>query len=175
MGLSLEKLTEVYEYIRRLCGSRVPYPDYEDVAIEAFIGLMVGVGAKNYRAAASIKTYAHSITKNKINDWLRRKYRMRARRDSEQFQKDYVNFLERPVYERVFEAQEVFAKFMRGVEVCTPRQAEAVRLRLNCDMTAKEGAEKMGITERMFLTHVHNGIRKMLVRFCDEKRSVNKS
>ena len=173
MELSQEQLTEVYAYIRKLCRAYVPYPDHEDVAIDAVIGLMVGVGSKQYQGVAHVKTYAHSITKNKINDWMREKYKMSNWQNNEKMKKEFVNAIGLPIHEKAYEVKSMYEKFMEGVTVCTPRQAEAVKLRMDYDKTAKEGAEDMGISERMFLTHVHNGIRKMLVRLFNEERSFN--
>ena len=173
MEPSSRQVTEAFVYIRRLVQATVPHPDCEDVASDAFLGWWEGVSKQTFRKEANLNTYAYSIARNKITDWMRRKYQMaRGNWHNTLAYRDYVfeqKFGVTP-HEKVFETDELFKKFMEGAHVCTPRQEEAVRLRFEYDMTHKEGGKAMGISKRMFAAHLHQGMRKMIVRFCDEVR-----
>lgn len=177
MELSSKQLTEACVYIRRLVKASVPYPDCEDVASDALLGWWEGISQKRFKNEASLKTYAYSITKHKIKDWLRMKYRNKKGNwvNSQEFKENlFAEKFKRSPQEKRLECSETIEKFMEGLVVCSPRQAEAVRLRFECDLTSIEAAEKMGISKRMYQTHLHQGMRKMLVRYCNEMRGYQK-
>ncbi len=68
------KLVQRYHphVIRQAQSANVPYPDYEDVAHEAMLGLIEQLRGGTFREEAAFKTWVYRLAANKINDYWRK-------------------------------------------------------------------------------------------------------
>jgi RNA polymerase sigma-70 factor (ECF subfamily) len=135
----------------------------QEIVSEVFLSLVEGI--KKFKGQSSFKNYIFGITKNKILDYIKYKYKYGEHISQSSFDEDVYNNLpdERSFYDedtskkyRV-KIRKVFTKILESMR---PRYANVLDLRFNQMNTIEQTAEILGISPNNVKVIQHRAIKQ---------------
>ncbi len=126
----------------------------EDLVQDVFVKMMTFEGLIN---EATIKSFAFTITANKIKDHLRRRIFRHQMEESKKFEME----LQHSNVERVAEYHETLRIINRSIEKLSPTCAKVYRMSLFDDMTAGDIAEELQVSKRTIESQLFTSRKQM--------------
>lgn len=126
----------------------------EDLVQDVFVKMMTFEGLIN---EATIKSFAFTITANKIKDHLRRRIFRHQMEESKKFEME----LQHSNVERVAEYHETLRIINKSIEKLSPTCAKVYRMSLFDDMTAGDIAEELQVSKRTIESQLFTSRKQM--------------
>ena len=148
---------ELVNYATSRLGSR---EESEDLVQDAFIKMMTFEGIIN---EATIKSFAYTITANKVKDVLRRRIFRHQLEESKKYEME----LQHSHAERLAEYHDTLRIVNQNVDKLSPTCAKVYRMSLFDDMTAGDIAEELQVSKRTVESQLFTSrkqVRTMLSR-----------
>lgn len=130
------------------------HDEAQDLVQDAFIKMMDYEGLIG---EATAKSFAFTITANKIKDTLRRRIFRRRMEEG----KRYEMQLQYDSVERVVEYRETALRMQRGIDSLSPSCARVYRMSLFEDMTAGDISAQLGVSKRTVESQLFTSRKKM--------------
>jgi len=147
-NLVRKHLDETYEFFLKICGDSM---EAEDLAQDVFLKLYSSL--KKFRFESEFKTYLYRVNMNTANNYLQRsKWRRLLHLDSipEQIDK-----------EQSAELGWKKAELWAAIGKLSKKQRMVVTLRIGQNMSHKDIAKVIGISESSSKTNYHHGVNKL--------------
>lgn len=142
---------ELVNFATSRLGSR---EEAEDLVQDAFIKMMTFEGIIN---EATIKSFAYTITANKVKDVLRRRIFRHQMEES----KKYEIELQHSNAERLAEYHDALRIVNAGISRLSPVCAKVYRMSLYDDMTAGDIAEELQVSKRTIESQLFTSRKQM--------------
>lgn len=142
---------ELVNFATSRLGSR---EEAEDLVQDAFIKMMTFEGIIN---EATIKSFAYTITANKVKDVLRRRIFRHQMEES----KKYEMKLQHSHAERLAEYHDALRIVNAGISRLSPVCAKVYRMSLYDDMTAGDIAEELQVSKRTIESQLFTSRKQM--------------
>lgn len=126
----------------------------EDLVQDAFIKMMTFEGIIN---EATIKSFAYTITANKVKDVLRRHIFRHQMEESKKYEME----LQHSHAERLAEYHDVLRIVNAGISRLSPVCAKVYRMSLYDDMTAGDIAEELQVSKRTIESQLFTSRKQM--------------
>ena len=126
----------------------------EDLVQDAFIKMMTFEGMIN---EATVKSFAFTITVNKIKDHLRRRIFRHQMEESKKYEME----LQHSNVERVAEYHDTLRIVNQSMEKLSPACAKVYRMSLFDDMTAGDIAEELQVSKRTIESQLFTSRKQM--------------
>ena len=126
----------------------------EDLVQDSFVKMMTFEGMIN---EATVKSFAFTITVNKIKDHLRRRIFRHQMEESKKYEME----LQHSNVERVAEYHDTLRIVNQGMEKLSPACAKVYRMSLFEDMTAGDIAEELQVSKRTVESQLFTSRKQM--------------
>ncbi len=126
----------------------------EDLVQDVFVKMMTFEGMIN---DATIKSFAFTITTNKIKDFLRRRVFRRQMEESTKYEME----LQHCHVERVAEYHDTLRIVNRSMDKLSPTCAKVYRMSLFGEMNAGDIAEKLNVSKRTIESQIFTSRKQM--------------
>ena len=126
----------------------------EDLVQDAFIKMMTFEGIIN---EATIKSFAYTITANKVKDVLRRRIFRHQMEESKKYEME----LQHSNAERLVEYHDALRIVNAGISRLSPVCAKVYRMSLYDDMTAGDIAEELQVSKRTIESQLFTSRKQM--------------
>lgn len=145
---------QVYYYVYSRINS---YHDTQEVTSDVFLSMVEGI--KKFRGQSSFKNYIFGITKNKIRDYIKNKYKT----------SDYIqeSYFEDQLFEQLAseEKDNTYKIKLRNAlnyiyKMINPRYAQVLNLRFNKMNTVEETASELGVSVNNVKVIQHRAIKQ---------------
>ena len=144
---------ELVNFATSRLGSR---EESEDLVQDAFIKMMTFEGIIN---EATIKSFAYTITANKVKDVLRRRIFRHQLEESKKYEMELLHFYA----ERLAEYHDTLRIVNQNVDKLSPTCAKVYRMSLFDDMTAGDIAEELQVSKRTVESQLFTSRKQMRV------------
>lgn len=142
---------ELVNFATSRLGSR---EEAEDLVQDAFIKMMTFEGMIN---EMTVKSFAFTITVNKIKDHLRRRIFRHQMEESKKYEME----LQHSNVERVAEYHDTLRLVNKSMEKLSPTCAKVYRMSLFDDMTAGDIAEELQVSKRTIESQLFTSRKQM--------------
>lgn len=142
---------ELVNFATSRLGSR---EESEDLVQDAFIKMMTFEGIIN---EATIKSFAYTITANKVKDVLRRRIFRHKMEENAKYEME----LQHSHVERVAEYHDTLRIVNQNVDKLSPTCAKVYRMSLFDDMTAGDIAEELQVSKRTVESQLFTSRKQM--------------
>lgn len=142
---------ELVNFATSCLGSR---EEAEDLVQDAFIKMMTFEGIIN---EATIKSFAYTITANKVKDVLRRHIFRHQMEESKKYEME----LQHSHAERLAEYHDALRIVNAGISRLSPTCAKVYRMSLYDDMTAGDIAEELQVSKRTIESQLFTSRKQM--------------
>lgn len=142
---------ELVNFATSRLGSR---EEAEDLVQDAFIKMMTFEGIIN---EATIKSFAYTITANKVKDHLRRRIFRHQMEESKKYEME----LQHSNAERLAEYHDALRIVNAGISRLSPVCAKVYRMSLYDDMTAGDIAEELQVSKRTIESQLFTSRKQM--------------